>query len=109
MATKREQRDDLMLDVLQGIQGTLVDIRDEAHATNRRLDDHGAKLDTLASISLTLIDRVDRLEDGAIKGFSVVRTELDGVNRRLDGLRDIAGDKVRELEVRVAALEARRT
>ena len=44
-------------------------------------------------------------------GFAELRKEiregLERVNQRLDGIRDIAGERYRDLETRVARLEAR--
>ncbi len=84
-------------------------------AVDARFDAMDTKFDALASLSLTLVDRVDRLQDETIKGFIGMRRELDGVNRRIDvtnarleGIRDLAGDQLRAHGARLAALEAKK-
>jgi hypothetical protein len=67
--------------------------------------DHGAKLQELSAMSLTLIDRVDRLQDETIKGFTLVRRESDGTNRRIESLRDTIGERVRSHDRRLDAIE----
>ncbi len=121
MATKKKRvpDGDVTLAVLKDIRRTLqghgallAEQGGKLDALSGKVDDHGAKLDAVASISLTLIDRVDRLQDETMKGFTGVRRDLDGVNRRgdqtnarLEALRDTVGEKIRGHDRRLDAVE----
>jgi X-X-X-Leu-X-X-Gly heptad repeat protein len=52
-------------------------------------------------------DGLGQLRDETRAGFADVRQELEKVNGRLDGIRDLAGESYRALEKRVARLEER--
>ncbi len=139
MATKKENgRDDLLLEALTRIQGTLVAIHTEARATNERLDAHGAKLDEHSAKFEEQNVRLEsvRLELGAMKTelrteivavktvlsaeLAATRTEiaahriesnarLDVVGTRLENIRDTMGESVRGQARRIDSVEDRVT
>ena len=84
----------------------LIEIRDEARRTNERLDQTNARLDeTNARLDETNV----RLETGFAQVNSRLEIGFGQVNSRLDNLRDIAGERYRDLDARVRVLEARAT
>jgi hypothetical protein len=105
----------------------LRQIRDAVLETNARVDETNARLDVhiqqTAEGFANLGARVGDLEQACIRGFTVVRAELDVLNRgvsrigqRIDHVLRIGGDasrttgaRIDALEVRVDRLEAPRT
>ena len=63
--------------------------------------------DLTTRVLLSIRDEIQRLGDRMETGFAAVNDRLDQTNARLDNLRDIAGDTIRELEARIRILEAR--
>jgi hypothetical protein len=95
VATKDPEITDLTIVVLReirdqvtGLRGDVHELRDEQRTTNQRLT-------SLEHHFTSLEHHVAGLEEATIDGFTGVRRELDKVNQRLDGLRDIAGDATR--------------
>lgn len=76
-----DQVENLTVQILRGIRQELRDLRGDM---NTRLD--------------SLTERVDGLERATISGF-------EGVHRRLETLRDLAGDHWRDHEARIRRLE----
>jgi hypothetical protein len=81
MASKKRTNrvGDLTTRVLIEIREEMRGMRDELRVTNERLE----------------------------TGFAEVNAKLDQTNARLENLRDLAGDRYRELDARIRALEAR--
>jgi chromosome segregation ATPase len=82
---------------MTGMRGEMTGMREEQRETNARL----------TSLEEHVDKRFEQLEAAAIDGFTGVRRELDKVNQRLDGLRDIAGEANRENRQRIERVEAR--
>ena len=81
-------------------------------ATKRR--SNGNVLDLTTRVLIEIRDEVRRTNERLVTGFAEVNerldqtnARLDQTNARLDNLRDIAGDRYRELDARVRALEAK--
>lgn len=83
-----ERVENLTVHILQGIRQELRDLRGDM---NTRLYTLTERVDGLA-------ERMDGLERATISGF-------EGVHRRLDSLRDVAGDHWRDHEARIRRLE----
>jgi hypothetical protein len=79
----------LTVRVLQGIRQDLQALRVDV---NTRLDGLNDRVDGLS-------ERVNGLERATIAGF-------EGVHRRLEAIRDLAGDHWRDHEARIRRLEA---
>ncbi len=121
MATKKKPgRDDLLLQALQMIQGTLVEIRTEARGSNERLDAHGAKLDDhsaqLEGLRIEMVAgktehraemSATRIEIAAARIESNAR--LDVIGARLENIGDTMGESVRGQARRIESVEDRVT
>jgi hypothetical protein len=114
MATKKSTaRDDRLVDALTSIQGTLVDIRTEARASNERLDDQGARLEGLrlemvaGKTELRAELAATRTEIAATRIESNAR--LDVIGARLENIRDTMGESVRGQSRRIESVEDRVT
>lgn len=98
---------DLQLRVLERI-------RRELERLNVGFGDLAAILDATRDELATLVAHVEGLEREAIRGFSGVKraqdatnTRLDGTNRRLDRLVEMSGERWRDHERRIRAVEGR--
>lgn len=85
----------LTVRVLQGIRRDLHDLRGDFQALR---NDVNSRLDTLNERVDGVSQRMDGLERATIAGF-------EGVHRRLEDIRDLAGDHWRDHEARIRRLE----
>ena len=116
MATKK--RNGKVLDLTTRV---LIEIRDEVRRTNERLETGFGQVNSRLDQTNERIDQTnerigqtnERLDqtnerlDVTNERLDQTIKRLDVTNARLDNLRDIAGDRYRELDARVRVLEAR--
>jgi uncharacterized protein YoxC len=103
MATKKKGGGEV-LDLSTRI---LIEIRDEIRGTNERVDSLSRRVDGLTSRVDGLTTRVDTLTTRLDAFSNTVETGFAKVNARLDNFLELVGDRYRDLDARVRALEAR--
>jgi len=81
----------------------LIEIRDDVRKTNARLD----ALTTVVHQTNTRLDALTGEVHQVNARLDQTNARLDQTNARLENLRDIAGDRYRELDARIRVLEER--
>ena len=73
----------------------------------KRNDDRPKIGNLTTRILVSIRDEIQGLNRRVESGFSGVNDRLDQTNERLDNLRDLAGERIRDLDARLRILEAR--
>jgi hypothetical protein len=104
MASKKTRAPDLttaiLIEIRDELRTGLGGVREDVQHLTGRVDILTGRVDVLT-------ESVETLEKETIRGFTAVRVELDGLNKRIDGVLTIAGDTAREDRARVLRLEQR--
>ena len=98
---------EILKDIRQGVQGLRTDTNERFERMDERFERMDARFERMDERFERMEERSERMEQVTIAGFAGVHERLERVDARLVGIRDLAGERLRDHEARIRALEAR--